>query len=65
MTQLFKDKTEEFLDDNGESVQAFILDDGRISVDICGNVSCTYLSKEQASEFAKQLLDLCGPEYKI
>lgn len=61
------DKTESYYDRCGDSVQSFVMDDDRVSIDICGNSNsgCVYLSKESAAEYAKQLLELCGPEYQI
>lgn len=61
------DKTEAYYDNNGDSLQSFVMSDDSIAVDICGNSNsgCVYLSKESAAEYAKQLLELCGPEYQI
>lgn len=61
------DKTEAYYDRCGDTVQSFVMGDDRIAIDICGNSNsgCVYLSKEMAAEYAKQLLELCGPENQI
>lgn len=53
-------------DDSNESITAYLMNNGQISIDIDDEgISEVYLSQEQAAEFARQLLDLCEPEYKI
>ncbi|WXB47753.1 hypothetical protein WCWAEYFT_CDS0051 [Vibrio phage VB_VaC_TDDLMA] len=63
------DKTEVYYDRCGDAVRSFVMDDDRIAIaiGICGdsNSGCVYLSKESAAEYAKQLLELCGPENQI
>lgn len=55
-----RSETDEFLSKDGEEIQAIIIND---DVLICFGISASEkLTKDQAREFARQLMEMCGEE---